>query len=54
LLLLASVVSQAEEYHVAASAANASDDNPGTADKPWRTIGKAGLTANLDFSPLGS
>lgn len=45
LLFLASVVSWAEEYHVAASAANASDDNPGTADKPWRTIGKASATA---------
>ncbi|MBM4033827.1 MAG: DUF1565 domain-containing protein [Planctomycetes bacterium] len=45
LLLLASSVSWADEYHVAAGAANASDDNPGTADKPWRTLSKAASTA---------
>ncbi|MHB8902848.1 MAG: right-handed parallel beta-helix repeat-containing protein [Thermoguttaceae bacterium] len=30
-----------ETYHVARNGANASDDNPGTPDWPWKTIGKA-------------
>jgi hypothetical protein len=30
-----------QTYHVAQRAAEASDDNPGTEAKPWRTIGKA-------------
>jgi len=28
-------------YHVAQGDPQANDENPGTADRPWRTIGKA-------------
>nr|MCU0872412.1 hypothetical protein [Pirellulaceae bacterium] len=31
-------------YHVAQGDLQASDENPGTADRPWRTIGKAAAT----------
>jgi hypothetical protein len=31
-------------YHVAQGEPQASDENPGTADRPWRTIGKAAAT----------
>ncbi|MCX5660100.1 MAG: right-handed parallel beta-helix repeat-containing protein [Planctomycetota bacterium] len=30
-------------YHVAQKTAGASDDNPGSAEKPWKTIGKAAM-----------
>ena len=31
-------------YHVAQGDPQTSDENPGTADRPWRTIGKAAAT----------
>ena len=31
-------------YHVAQGDSQSSDENPGTADRPWRTIGKAAAT----------
>ena len=31
-------------YHVAQGDSQASDENPGTAARPWRTIGKAAAT----------
>jgi len=34
----------AHTYHVAQNNPQANDDNPGTADRPWRTIGKAATT----------
>jgi len=44
-VLLACSTILAAEYHVAVGAADASDDNPGAADKPWRTLAKAAATA---------
>jgi hypothetical protein len=44
-VLLACSTVLAAEYHVAVRAADASDDNPGAADKPWRTLAKAAATA---------
>jgi hypothetical protein len=34
----------AHTYHVAQNNPQANDENPGTADRPWRTIGKAATT----------
>jgi len=34
----------AATYHVAQKAPNASDDNPGSRDRPWKTISKAATT----------
>ncbi|MGD0094051.1 MAG: right-handed parallel beta-helix repeat-containing protein [Planctomycetota bacterium] len=43
--VLAGAVAAAAEYHVACGAANASDDNAGAANQPWRTLAKAAATA---------
>ncbi len=38
---------RAATYHVAQRATNASDGNPGTAQAPWKTIGRAGGASEL-------
>jgi len=40
-VLLVSATASAETYHVAQQHPNASDDNPGSAAAPWKTISKA-------------
>ena len=40
-VLLAAGVPQATEYHVWPTSPGASDDGPGTAGKPWKTLAKA-------------
>lgn len=44
LALLPSAPAIPAVYHVAERDPRASDDNPGTLDQPWKTIGKAGAT----------
>ena len=41
----AGVPAQAAAYYVDHAAANAYDENPGTEEQPWKTLGKAGEAA---------
>ena len=43
---------RAAEYHVAATQPAASDDNPGTVAKPWKTFAKAAATAQAGDTVL--
>ncbi len=52
LTLLGHCPLRAAEYHVAATQPAASDDNPGTAAKPWKTIAKAAATAQAGDTVL--
>ena len=52
LMLLGLCPLQAADYHVATTQPAASDDNPGTVAKPWKTIAKAAATAQAGDTVL--
>ena len=47
LLVLLPALASAAVYHVDQRAADAADDNPGTAEAPWKTLARAGTATEL-------